>query len=1139
MGNEQKTKAFTLMVVVSVLTVFSSVVIGFSLLSVLNRKKSNALKNSPFAIAKSNAIRALNQALSHLQQDAAIDTLSTARADIFPTCSDDKKYWIGSWTIDKVPDEDVTSNDAVNFRSWLVSGNFQQESDVLCDFDEEPKIAILPQKLYPETDPVYIPLIDNYNSYNKIQGQYAYWVDDESLKASCNLNNPGNSFKNLFSTETHTASRFFFVQRQCPAAMGMPILASSLFSDEELDHFPISVTQANADKKIAGNILYSDWITDSQFSADNKISLQKGYHDITSRSIGLFTDARCGGFKQNFRRLTHDNYLSSKKDDEFMFPAPDAQDPAPPPTWAYFKSFIYLGTQRVDDSYISAQITNPQYRPQTGVNYSDCQLISSSSENETNSTEIWTVQGNHAEDLGIPSQYGIFPIITGAKVYYSMIYSNLWGPYQASNYNWNYFALYACPVFQIFNPYCIPIKMPSGFKLIQCSPYVSSLESNNSTAIYNLQKTPHFKISIKNDSGTVYASGLSYESSLNQSTSAGTEIFPFKDIEPDLYMRYIWKTQCSNDVTLGNNTSPFLFSLTLDERKSFLVNKIKSLDLPFLNSTRDFSAIAPISSDMDQSSTTRRYSDIRFYQETTYRNALGTSVEINSWPNSTNDPWNNIALRLTDAKGNIYQQISDILMESPFNSNPRWHSFKIPIQKNYSLWMNCFGRRNDPDYNTAETYAVKNPHGYNPIGLGSRPIFENNPVAPFNRPTPWGDYVTSSSYSNNTIPGNGGWGGHWLDMISDFQALSLAPTKNSSHVDFLTQDYHSSFDNFKNLFDLPDPKHWIHNIGFLQHFNVGCFSYHPPFQIGNSFQNPWIPRNCWFYKGSPVTGSIWPSHNKVAMLYDYSFILNRTLWDSYFVSEYAFHNARFFQGPRNRALLDASPDDFGKYGTGAAEHSVFNGAFNINSTSIPAWTAFLGSTLNLFTNDNCVQYSHIHSLSSVTPATIGRVDLSFAKTKELATKIVEQIKLRGPSAGVGAFINRKLISASSDTHKLGLKGAIQSAIDNTDINSSFNDKKVTSRRNKPWFDDEAASGAFWLCQSGYLTQADMLQSLGNGIVCRGDTFCIHAYGNALDDSGKIIAEVRCEAVVQRTTKPYAVNEENGRQFKILTIKWIQ
>ena len=98
---------------------------------------------------------------------------------------------------------------------------------------------------------------------------------------------------------------------------------------------------------------------------------------------------------------------------------------------------------------------------------------------------------------------------------------------------------------------------------------------------------------------------------------------------------------------------------------------------------------------------------------------------------------------------------------------------------------------------------------------------------------------------------------------------------------------------------------------------------------------------------------------------------------------------------------------------------------------------------------------------------------------------------------------------------------------------------MTSRRNKPWFDDEAASGAFWLCQSGYLTQADMLQSLGNGIVCRGDTFCVHAYGNALDDSGKIIAEVWCEAIVQRTTKPYAVNEENERQFKVLTIKWIQ
>jgi hypothetical protein len=50
---------------------------------------------------------------------------------------------------------------------------------------------------------------------------------------------------------------------------------------------------------------------------------------------------------------------------------------------------------------------------------------------------------------------------------------------------------------------------------------------------------------------------------------------------------------------------------------------------------------------------------------------------------------------------------------------------------------------------------------------------------------------------------------------------------------------------------------------------------------------------------------------------------------------------------------------------------------------------------------------------------------------------------------------------------------------------------------------------------GYLTQADVLQTIGHQLTVRGDTFVIRTYGDARDASGRIVARAWCEAVVQR------------------------
>ena len=85
---------------------------------------------------------------------------------------------------------------------------------------------------------------------------------------------------------------------------------------------------------------------------------------------------------------------------------------------------------------------------------------------------------------------------------------------------------------------------------------------------------------------------------------------------------------------------------------------------------------------------------------------------------------------------------------------------------------------------------------------------------------------------------------------------------------------------------------------------------------------------------------------------------------------------------------------------------------------------------------------------------------------------------------------------------------------------------------------------------GYLTQADVLQSLAPVITARSDTFTVRGYGEAKDSNGDVVARAWCEAVVQRVpefvdpTTPAEsaiasatlVNQTFGRRFEIVSFR---
>lgn len=175
--------------------------------------------------------------------------------------------------------------------------------------------------------------------------------------------------------------------------------------------------------------------------------------------------------------------------------------------------------------------------------------------------------------------------------------------------------------------------------------------------------------------------------------------------------------------------------------------------------------------------------------------------------------------------------------------------------------------------------------------------------------------------------------------------------------------------------------------------------------------------------------------------------------------------------------------------------------------------------------------------------------------RKLAEEIVKQVRERGPFLSMSDFVNRRLESGEK-----GLKGALQAAIDATDINQDFNEVKVPEAQGDMFKNSKAGMGSLHTAAPGYLIQSDVLASLGNILTVRDDTFTVRAYGCVRNANKAILAQAWCEAVVQRTmnyvdptndpqdveynpdgTKGKGLSDINkvmGRQFRIVSFKWL-
>lgn len=365
--------------------------------------------------------------------------------------------------------------------------------------------------------------------------------------------------------------------------------------------------------------------------------------------------------------------------------------------------------------------------------------------------------------------------------------------------------------------------------------------------------------------------------------------------------------------------------------------------------------------------------------------------------------------------------------------------------------------------------------------------------------------------------------------------------------------------------------------------------------------------------------------------WDHVFLLNDALWDDYFVSSLADQTRQSSTGAITGALSlsqnldqlvagnDLSNIRYRYYSGGkstaavktelqattgylkAAKYLMTDGMFNVNSTSVAAWQALFAGirerqlvyrdstgalktisvpsgkriAISRFDTETSDQEMTDPAIGATTPDGLqGWTGVRYLDDNQLLTlaqECVKQVKQRGPFLNFSEFINRRL---SND--KLGLMGALQSAIDYDDDSPSTNSINYKFKKNpglviKPsdlgatsFGTPEAVNGSRLAGIPGYVIQSDLLKPIANTLGVRDDTFRIRTYGQANDASGNITATAYCEAILQRmpeycdpTNDPdvparlldsagvfsdnralTAQNGRFGRKFQFISFRWL-
>jgi len=418
------------------------------------------------------------------------------------------------------------------------------------------------------------------------------------------------------------------------------------------------------------------------------------------------------------------------------------------------------------------------------------------------------------------------------------------------------------------------------------------------------------------------------------------------------------------------------------------------------------------------------------------------------------------------------------------------------------------------------------------------------------------------------------------------------------------------------------------SLADFAHANLSYNSTEPFRAVGNSWSCPMIRPDQAFGLVRPST---WDQRAQ-----DFSWLINDALFDRYYFSGIAPEFTIGTGGYSATATLKATLDNFygvtgtsyedamsnpalapympsGKTAEGIVTeltptssngegykkmgaYSMVKGSFNVNSTSVKAWTAFLRANRGVAidyvassdTNSNTSETPYPSVTAPVKPDSLkhkpawaGLSRLTDSQIDALAQSIVDQVKLRGPFMSISDFVNHKMGTVNNAT---SYTGAIQAALDieSGTGGSGINAVSKAAATNSAAVDANSIAGTVSYPSTYFphpgpisqrrsteaiptdITQADILRPLAPRLSARTDTFRVRGYGEVTDADGIVIAQAMCEAVVQRLpeyvdpetdpneNEPWdefdpnaaaadtlnATNKLYGRRFEIQSFRWL-
>ena len=1077
----EKRSGFALLITITLLAFL--VLLLVSLASLTRVETQVASNNQQLAQARQNALMALNIALGELQKYAGPDQRTTARSDMDSTLANTSTQ-SGRWTgvygrgvatadtvarnlytdipsriaADTAANADPKGNQAV-LLNWLVSGNegtrfdpsSAADANGLIDRTKAPtafvftpagavSLTVAPTALSTDititgsagsqparllvggnsansaSDYVAAPVVDiavdpasvpGAGGTNPITvGRYAWWVGDEGAKARINLP--------MATTTVAMANAFVSSQRMAIELVDGKNAAGSAAPFAQGDLIGSAYPPGQANLINVMNPAQLPMLTPASATALTT-AIKYRYHDLTAYSASVLSDTYAGGLRKDLSALlarknnSSDPLAPGVNATDFLFtPEPAtwslADNTFGVPTWGQLRSFAVTTTQP---------------------------------------------DGKLVPQLPSATQMGVHPVLTYAGIGFAYVSGGAVGdPINL--------ALYPSAV--LWNPYTAPIR-GAKYEFGWHRSYLASIQLQASDDPSNRQR-PTPKISpwsIKETrdfgrGGELLTGGVppNADGSINISGTGGA---PVTSIGlPGSYIRFVID---ASDIELAPGES-MIFSLASGGQPYHPPGTLNQTELKQgLRAATLASTLMPSASVVEQG-------DVLF------------RVAIN--PTSNNKTMYSPAsahatqAHFTGGEGHYYfGEVSSTVPVGygPDPARPWYQSFnRVPPGGSGIPATLQGGLGGSPLLSAALTkpqFMTSASMMFSSSGL--RWIAQANPRAQVN---------TRNLLDQNNAPMSGG------ALLSDKLTANFTVDPSGRVSSGLSLDAGVEITD-TTLFELRPANLPLMSMGQLQHANLSLLQNYPAYPLGNSLADYRFNGTSGDYRGrlvrtdgvnleqaanSDLNGPasyLSASAPNIFAFYDISYLLNRALWDRYFVSTVPHAGTGTsadtevvnipspLPNSRHVRQTDVADADL-RDGDKAAAGLVLSGGFNINSTSEQAWRAVLGG-INKLPYDP-VAASAGSALRAAVPrfakptgsapassaAWQGYRQLTEPQIAQLARNIVAEVRNRGPFVSMGDFVNRRLLDNPASTTTAGssrlnaderYKGAIQNAIDAT------------------------------------------------------------------------------------------------------------